>query len=63
MSRAFVTEGDNWTYCAKAGERCMHAEVDRDCRKEDCPHFNKTISSDMGTLTSGDRFVKRKKKR
>ncbi|MCQ2546936.1 MAG: hypothetical protein MJ161_05250 [Clostridia bacterium] len=63
MSRAFVTEGDNWTYCGKAGERCMHAEAGKTCKKVDCPHFNKTVPSDMGTMTRGDRIVKREKRR
>ena len=27
MSRAFVTDKEDWVYCAKAGERCMHAEA------------------------------------
>ena len=41
MSRAFVTDKEDWIYCAKAGERCMHAESDRPCRKTDCEYFSR----------------------
>ena len=41
MSRAFVSDKEDWNYCPKAGERCLHAEEDRDCTKTDCEFFDK----------------------
>jgi hypothetical protein len=40
MSRAFITDKEDWAYCAKAGERCMHAEPGRDCRRTQCEHYD-----------------------
>ena len=42
MSRAFVTDKEDWVYCAKAGERCMHAEEGKACSETSCEHFDKT---------------------
>ena len=41
MSRAFVTDKEDWEYCAKAGERCMHAEAGKACGETDCDYFNR----------------------
>ena len=49
MSRAFVTDKEDWTYCPKAGERCMHAEPNKACSVTECEHFNKEAkASDLG---------------
>ncbi|MBQ6371043.1 MAG: hypothetical protein IJJ21_05640 [Firmicutes bacterium] len=57
MSRAFVSDKEDWAYCAKAGERCLHADPERDCHKTDCPHYYK--SAQPVAKTSGDRTVRR----
>ena len=41
MSRAFVTDKEDWVYCAKAGERCMHAEEGKECGETSCEFFNR----------------------
>ena len=48
MSRAFVSDKEDWNYCAKAGERCVHADIGRDCRQRDCEHFQKTVPDHAG---------------
>ena len=45
MSRAFVTDKEAWAYCPKAGERCMYAEYDSDCRRTSCEHYGKKAAS------------------
>ncbi len=42
MSRAFVSDKEDWEYCAKAGQRCLHAQPGRECSVVECPHFIKT---------------------
>ena len=57
MSRAFVSDKEDWAYCAKAGERCLHAGLGEDCRKKDCPHYAKAVQAVK--KSSGDRTVRR----
>ena len=57
MSRAFVSDKEDWAYCAKAGERCLHADPGRDCREKDCPHYAKAVQAVK--KSSGDRTVRR----
>ena len=57
MSRAFVSDKEDWAYCAKAGERCLHAGLGEDCRKKDCPHYAKAVQAVK--KNSGDRTVRR----
>ena len=45
MSRAFVTDKEDWAYCAKAGERCMHAEVGKECGEASCEFFNREVKA------------------
>ena len=45
MSRAFVTDKEDWVYCAKAGERCMHAEAGKACGETDCEFFNREVKA------------------
>ena len=61
MSRAFVTDKEDWIYCTKAGERCMHAEPGKHCSRKSCEHFNKeaqTIDKD----SIGLRIVSKRRK-
>lgn len=62
MSRAFVSDKEDWIYCAKAGERCMHAEAGRDCRKTDCPHFSHAAKP-VSHESAGTRIVTRASKK
>lgn len=57
MSRAFVSDKEDWAYCAKAGERCLHAGLGEDCRKKDCQHYAKAVQAVK--KSSGDRTVRR----
>ena len=41
MSRAFITDKEDWAYCPKAGERCMYAEEGKDCRRTSCEHYER----------------------
>ena len=61
MSRAFVSDKEDWAYCAKAGERCFHAQQGRECSVAGCPHFNKTekVTDRTG---SGLKVVARRRK-
>ena len=43
MSRAFITDKEDWIYCPKAGERCMHAEEGKDCTETGCEYFDKNL--------------------
>lgn len=61
MSRAFVTDKEDWVYCAKAGERCMHAEVGKECGKTDCEFFNREAKTPNRNV-SKVKVVKRKPK-
>ena len=61
MSRAFVSDKEDWAYCAKAGERCVHAEAGRACRIKDCPHYGKEISAPGASASM--RVVARREKR
>ena len=61
MSRAFVTDKEDWVYCAKAGVRCMHAEAGKACRKTDCEHFDRKVR-DPSRRTTAVKVVKRKPK-
>lgn len=61
MSRAFITDKEDWIYCPKAGERCMHAEAGKECGKTDCEHFKKTVKMPAGATTAV-KVVKRKPK-
>jgi len=58
MSRAFVTENDSWEYCPKAGERCMMAEKDKECRDERCEHALKIVDRPTRSSGSRDKFVR-----
>ncbi|MCR5034346.1 MAG: hypothetical protein K6B42_02875 [Clostridia bacterium] len=61
MSRAFVTDKEDWVYCAKAGERCMHAEVGKECGETDCEFFNREEKAPSRTEAQV-KVVKRKPK-
>ena len=61
MSRAFVTDKEDWIYCAKAGERCMHAEEGKACRNTACEHFAKEVKTPARS-TGAVKVVKRKPK-
>ena len=61
MSRAFVTDKEDWVYCAKAGERCMHAEEGKACGETDCEFFNRQANAPSRTATQV-KVVKRKPK-
>ena len=61
MSRAFVTDKEDWIYCAKAGERCMHAEEGKACRNTACEHFAKEMKT-PARCTGAVKVVKRKPK-
>ena len=43
MSRAFITDKEDWIYCPKAGERCMHAEEGKECSETGCEYFDKNL--------------------
>ena len=45
MSRAFITDKEDWAYCPKAGERCMYAEEGKDCRRSSCEHYERQAVS------------------
>ena len=61
MSRAFVTDKEDWIYCVKAGERCLHAEAGKECRKTDCEFFGKEVNlAESGSASV--KVVKRQKK-
>ncbi len=45
MSRAFVTDKEDWVYCAKAGERCMHAEEGKACSETSCAFFDRKVKA------------------
>ena len=49
MSRAFVTDKEDWAYCPKAGERCMHAEIGKECGEIDCEFFNREAKAPRHT--------------
>ena len=61
MSRAFVTDKEDWVYCAKAGERCMHAEEGKACSETSCAFFDREVKA---PVRSGNtvKVVKRKPK-
>jgi hypothetical protein len=61
MSRAFVTDKEDWVYCAKAGERCMHAEEGKVCNETDCEFFDREIKTPVRSISSV-KVVKRKPK-
>jgi len=58
MSRAFVSENDSWEFCPKAGERCMMAEKDKECRDERCIHAKKIVTPSNSGFESRDKFVR-----
>ena len=65
MSRAFVTDKEDWVYCAKAGERCLHASADRDCRRTDCQYYDRVATApEAGPMGSqqGVKVVRRESK-
>ena len=61
MSRAFVTDKEDWIYCAKAGERCMHAEEGKACSETSCAFFDKEAKAPVRS-GSALKVVKRKAK-
>ena len=61
MSRAFVTDKEDWIYCPKAGERCMHAEEGKPCGETKCEFFAKEAKA-PSRASSSVRIVKRKAK-
>ena len=61
MSRAFVTDKEDWVYCAKAGERCMHAEIGKACSETSCEFFNRKAKVPSRTAAQV-KVVKRKPK-
>ena len=58
MSRAFVSENDSWEYCPKAGEHCMMAEKNKECKDERCVHTTKTIAPVKQGHDNRDKFVR-----
>jgi len=58
MSRAFVSENDSWEFCPKAGERCMMAEKNKECRDENCEYASKNIVPPKPGADSRDKFVR-----
>lgn len=52
MSRAFVTDKEDWTYCAKAGERCMHAVAGKACSNTSCEHFDRAVKAPPGSAAA-----------
>lgn len=36
MSRAFVINGDEWSYCRERHQRCAGASSDGTCMREEC---------------------------
>ncbi|MBQ9059976.1 MAG: hypothetical protein IJ128_02425 [Firmicutes bacterium] len=54
MSRAFVTDKEDWASCAKAGERCMYAEAGKDCRRTSCEHYDRQLDSDAFGSAAAD---------
>lgn len=61
MSRAFVTDKEDWVYCAKAGERCMHAEEGKACSETGCEFFDKE-SKPVKQAAAAVKVVKKKAK-
>ena len=61
MSRAFVTDKEDWVYCAKAGERCMHAEEGKACSETSCAFFDREAKTPVRS-GSAVKVVKRKPK-
>ena len=61
MSRAFVTDKEDWVYCAKAGERCMYAEEGKACGETGCEFFEREAKTPSRTATQV-KVVKRKPK-
>ena len=61
MSRAFVTDKEDWVYCPKAGERCMHAEEGKACGETGCEFFHKE-PAEVKQATASVKVVKRKVK-
>ncbi len=61
MSRAFVTDKEDWVYCPKAGERCMHAEVGKECGETGCEFFDREVKTPSRNATQV-KVVKRKPK-
>lgn len=61
MSRAFVTDKEDWVYCAKAGERCMHAEEGKACSETGCEFFEKE-SKPVRQAAAAVKVVKKKAK-
>ena len=52
MSRAFITDKEDWIYCPKAGERCMHAEEGKACSATGCDYFNREVGVTRHTSAS-----------
>ena len=61
MSRAFITDKEDWIYCPKAGEQCMHAEEGKTCSETGYEYFDKQIKPAARSATSVS-IVKRKTK-
>ena len=61
MSRAFVTDKEDWVYCAKAGERCMHAEEGKACSETSCAFFDRKVKVPVRS-GSAVKVVKRRPK-
>ena len=59
MSRAFITDKEDWSYCAKAGERCLHAEPGTPCTRTDCEYFDREAQP-VGSTSGGLRVVARR---
>ncbi len=59
MSRAFITDKEDWIYCPKAGERCMHAEEGKPCRETGCEFFSREIKA-VDSKSSAVKVVRRK---
>lgn len=60
MSRAFVTDKEDWIYCAKAGERCMYAESGKPCNRTSCEFFDREAQA-IDSASGGLRIVSRRK--
>ena len=62
MSRAFVSDKEDWVYCPKAGERCMHAATDKTCSETSCEHFDKEAAPAPQAAAAAVKVVAKKPK-
>ena len=61
MSRAFITDKEDWVYCPKAGERCMHAEEGKDCTETGCKYYERKLRQ-INQTSASLKIVRKKTK-